>query len=338
MSENNSCCCSSGGCCGEPAIQIVSTKLTFKDICGAWRVRWGIGRADYKIDPGLYAVGTPDKKSPVLVSANYKLTFDSLRKELSGINCWILILDTKGVNVWCAAGKGTFGTDELTTRLAETKLTDKVSHKTLILPQLGAVGVNANKVKNQSGFSVVYGPIRAQDIKAFIKSGYKATKEMRTVKFTMLDRLVLTPMEIVPAAKKSIIIFGFLFLLNLFSVKPFGIIDFIVYAGAVFVGTFITPLLLPFIPGRAFSFKGGSLGLLWAIFVVWRGCFDLLSAIGYIFVLPSISAYLTMNFTGASTYTSPSGVLKEMKFTLPFIICASVIGTILILINRILGI
>ncbi|MDR2711992.1 MAG: acetyl-CoA synthase subunit gamma, partial [Clostridiales bacterium] len=259
MSEN-SCCCSSGDCCGAPAIWAVSPRLSAKDVFGGWKVRWGIGRMAYMIEPGLYAVGTPNEISPVLVSANYKLTFDSLRKELPGLDCWLLILDTKGVNVWCAAGKGTFGTDELIKRLAETGLAETVSHKTLILPQLGASGVNANEIKRQTGFSVVYGPVRARDIKAFLEAGNKATEEMRTVKFTLLDRLILTPVELVPAAQKSLYVFGVFFLLNLFLPKPFGLFDFIAYAGAVLLGTVITPVLLPFIPGRAFSFKGGLLG------------------------------------------------------------------------------
>jgi len=38
---------------------------------------------------------------------------------MPGRNLWILILDTKGVNVWCAAGKGTFGTEELVFRIAD---------------------------------------------------------------------------------------------------------------------------------------------------------------------------------------------------------------------------
>ena len=83
----------------------------------------------YKISPGLYAVGNPDHTSPVLVSANYKLTFDKMRKELSELDCWLLILDTKGINVWCAAGKGTFGTNELVRRISKTRLSKIVSHK-----------------------------------------------------------------------------------------------------------------------------------------------------------------------------------------------------------------
>ena len=82
---------------------VISTRLTSGDIVGGWRVRWGINRMGYRINPGLYAVGKPDASSPVLVTANYKLTFDSLRKHLQNLNAWILVLDTKGVNVWCAA-------------------------------------------------------------------------------------------------------------------------------------------------------------------------------------------------------------------------------------------
>jgi hypothetical protein len=154
MSNEKSCCCSASSCCSTKSITpydkndkwvtaeiytpkgsvpVVSTNLHFKDIFGAWKVRWGIGRMNYKISPGLYAVGKPDHTSPVLVSANYKLTFDVLRKELSGLDCWILILDTKGINVWCAAGKGTFGTYELVNRISKTGLSEIVSHRKIKL-------------------------------------------------------------------------------------------------------------------------------------------------------------------------------------------------------------
>ncbi|MGI6154244.1 MAG: mercury methylation corrinoid protein HgcA [Christensenellaceae bacterium] len=358
MINNQSCCCPASSCCStEPitpydkndewvageihtpkgGVPVVSTNLHFKDTLGAWKARWGIGRMNYKINPGLYAIGKPDHTSPVLVSANYKLTFDALRKELSGLDCWILILDTKGINVWCAAGKGTFGTGELVGRISKTGLSGIVSHKKLVLPQLGAPGVCAYEVTKQTGFSVVYGPVRAKDIKAFLDSGFKATEEMRTVKFTMWDRLILTPVELVAAAKSSLMVFGVLFLLNLFATRSFGLADFIAYTGAVVTGTVITPLLLPVIPGRAFAWKGWLLGLLWTLGFTWySGWFVsgyLLLAIGYLLVLPSLSAYLAMNFTGTSTYTSFSGVIKEMKIAVPLIALSSVAGIVLLLIN-----
>ena len=124
------------------------------------------------------------------------MSFDRLRKELAGFDAWILVLDTKGINVWCAAGKGAFGTGEIVHRIEATGLAGLVSHRTLILPQLGAPGVAANEVLKKSGFRVIYGPVRASDLKVFIEAGMKATKDMRAVKFDFMDRLVLTPVEL----------------------------------------------------------------------------------------------------------------------------------------------
>jgi len=330
-----------GGCCCEDpnGIRNVPTDLRFEDRVGALKVRLGIGRNNYKVPPGLYSVGAPDGSSPVLVSANYKLTFDSLRKELGGLDCYILILDTKGINVWCAAGKGTFGTDELVNRIAKTGLADVVSHRQLILPQLGAPGICAHEVKRRSGFGVIFGPVRAADIKAFLAAGMEATEEMRTVKFTMRDRTVLTPMEFIPAMKLSMLVFGSLFLANLVASEPFGIKDVCVYMGAVIMGTVVTPMLLPFIPVRAFSLKGWILGAIWTLYAVWSFGWlhnDIIAAAGYLFLLPSLSAFFAMNFTGASTYTSFSGVIKEMKRAVPIIIVTMVIGMILLIVGRVI--
>jgi len=331
------------GCFSDSAdnIPVVSTSLSGKDILGAWKARWGIGRMDYTVEPGLYAVGTPGNNAPVLVSANYKLTFDTLRKNLFALDCWLLILDTKGINVWCAAGKGTFGTEELIHRMETAELTRYVSHKKLILPQLGATGVSAHEVARRTGFSIIYGTVRAKDIKAFISAGYQATKEMRTVKFTFWDRLALTPMELVAAVKVSLTVFGVLFLLNMLAARPFDLEDFFAYAAAVLTGTVITPGLLPFIPGKAFAFKGWLLGAIATACIAWGyGWFSppfLLLGSGYMLVLPAYSAFWAMNFTGASTYTSPSGVVKEMKIAVPLIALSLMAGIILILIKTFAG-
>ena len=346
--KTNSCCTSSS-CCDNPelesTIKTVSTTLTFKDHLGAWKARLGIGRMDYKIEPGLHAVGNPDNESPVLVSANYKLTFDTLRKNLAGINCWLLILDTKGINVWCAAGKGTFGTDELVRRIESSELSKYVSHKKLVLPQLGATGVSAHKVKQQSGFNVVYGPIRASDIKGYVEADYTATKDMRTVQFNLWDRLVLTPMELLPALKYSLPVFGTMFFVNelaknrfinvRFVANPFDKTDYLANAGAIIAGSVLTPALLPYIPGKTFSFKGWLMGF---------GCTTAvlgltgklkkghgLLPLGHLLLFPAISSFLAMNFTGSTTFTSPSGVNKEMRKALPFIVGAAAAGTILTL-------
>ena len=171
----------------------ISTRLEVRDRLGALRVRLGIRRDQYQVEPGLYAIGTPDERSDVLVTANYKLSFDTLRRHLSGFNAWLLVLDTKGVNVWCAAGKGTFGTSELVNRIRRTSLGSIVSHRRIILPQLGAPGVAAHLVKSDIGFTVLYGPVRASDLPGFLQAAYKATEEMRTVRFGLPDRVTLIP-------------------------------------------------------------------------------------------------------------------------------------------------
>ncbi len=340
-------CCSNTTqpcCCGSTATAAeVSAFLSAKDILGTWKARWGINRMNYKVDPGLYYIGRPDSDSPVLVTANYKMSFDALRKELSGISAWILVLDTKGINVWCAAGKGTFGTDELLKRLEIVGLSKVVKHKTLILPQLGAVGVSAHEVQKRSGFKVVYGPVRAEDIPEFLENGMKADQEMRTVRFNFIDRTVLTPVEIVGAIKPSLILFGIMFLLNQIGLSRFTGTDVYAYSGAVLVGCALAPMLLPWIPGKAFSLKGWLLGLLWAAGVILiNGGFKglehgVLTVIAYLFVLPAVSAFYAMNFTGCSTFTSLSGVMKEMKIAIPLIAVSIGLGLILLIAGSLLS-
>ncbi len=179
------------------AVPQVGTALDWRDRLGAAAVRLGLRRMRYAVEPGLYAVGTPNGASPVFVSANYKLSFDYLRRELGGIDGWILVLDTKGINVWCAAGKGTFGTEEVIGRVEAAGLGEIVSHRHLILPQLGAPGVAAHEVRKRCGFRVIYGPVRARDIVAFMAAGERATAEMRRVHFYLADRLAVVPLELV---------------------------------------------------------------------------------------------------------------------------------------------
>lgn len=317
----------------------VATKLRFADTLGSWKCRWSIGRMNYKVDPGLYAVGTPDDNAPVLVTANYKMTFDRLREQLGGLNLWIVVLDTDGVNVWCAAGKGTFGTEELVHRIGAVALDRIVKHRQIILPQLGAVGIAAHEVRKQTGFRVIYGTVRAKDIKEFLANGMKATEEMRTVRFTFRDRIVLTPMELVGTFIPLFIFLGALFLWNMTGIGQYGPMDLLGVVGAILAGAVITPALLPWIPGRAFAFKGGLIGLIWAIgFLLITGVpidptLGWIKTAAYLLLLPSISGFLAMNFTGASTYTSLSGVDKEMKFAVPTMLFASAGAIVLLIIS-----
>ncbi len=310
-------------------IPLVSTELSQKDIRGRWKARWGIGRMNYTIDPGLYAVGNPDSSSPVFVSANYKMSFDYLRKDLAGINGWILALDTKGINVWCAAGKGTFGTDELINRITMVHLDDIVEHRELIVPQLGGPGVAAHRVKKESGFTVNYGPVLSRHIKAYLLNNRKATEKMRRVPFTLKDRAALIPMELIPSLKLLPYIFFTLIAVQLIRYGYFSVKDLLLllpFAGAIIMGTVLFQLILPWIPFRSFVIKGWILGLFWSYIVVLFMTFDNWHAFGWYFLLPPITAFLAENFTGATTFTHLTGVKLELKYGLPIMLVSLITG------------
>jgi acetyl-CoA decarbonylase/synthase complex subunit gamma len=322
------------------AAPLVSSSLAWADRWGTFKARWGINRMHYTIEPGLYALGKPDGQSPVLVTANYKMSFDKLREALPGRDAWIMVLDTKGINVWCAAGKGTFGTMELVSRIESSGLNKVVSHRELLLPQLSGPGVAAHLVKKLSGFKVNYGPIRAKDLPAFLDTGLKATQEMRMKTFTTWERMELIPMELVGALKPGILVIVIFFLLALLgrsgegwtNALGHGLFSLLAMLTAILVGAVLTPLLLPWLPGRAFSIKGLSVGVLFAFILAacyrggWITWVDGLEILAWLLLIPAVSAYLAMNFTGASTYTSLSGVKREMRWALPLEIAAGIIG------------
>ncbi len=325
----------------------VSSEWPRSDYSGSIKCRISDSfRMKYKIEPGLYAIGEPDGNSDVFASANYKLSFDILRKALSGVSAWILVLDTKGINVWCAAGKGTFGAEELVKRISKVKLGNFLNHRRIIVPQLGAVGVNADAVFKQTGFKVYFGPVYAKDIKAYLKAGKRKTPEMRKVKFSMLDRLVLTPMELTPAFLKFLI-FAIIVLL-FFGLEPAGILfknawgsgmPFLFLGlASVIAGAFITPVFLPFIPFRSFAVKGWIIGILLVIFVIFSFNLpeqkNILIFSAEILFFPMASSYLALQFTGSTTFTNMSGVKKELKIALPVYLISAAISIILLIIYK----
>ncbi len=320
----------------------VSSALSFDDHWGTIKARFGVFRMDYSVSPGLYALGNPEDKSSVLVTANYKMSFDRLREALPGRDVWILVLDTDGINVWCAAGKGTFGTEELIGRIKSSGLADIVKHRKLILPQLGAPGVAAYLVAKLSGFKVQYGPIRAEDIPAYLDAGSTATAQMRIINFTLKERAVLIPIELMEALKVFLIISPVLLILSgimgpngfLANAGSYGIFAVLALLCAIVSGAVFSTLLLPYLPGRAFSIKGLFIGIVTSLILLYlrninlQGWPDRIETMAWLLIIPAISSFLAMNFTGASTYTSLSGVKKEMRWALPLQIAAIAVGVI----------
>ncbi len=280
--------------------------------------RLGVNRKGWRVRPGLYRLGDPGPGSPVLASANYKLSFDVLRSRLGGLDAWILVLDTRGINVWCAAGGGTFGTDELVARIESTGLAEKVETRRIIVPQLAATGVNAREVHRRTGFKVKFGPVRADDLPRFLADG-AATEEMRRVRFNLRDRAVLIPVE----ARNALPFAAAAALAAYVGDGPIAAAGVAAASGAGIAGF---PILMPWIPGEDFSTKGfalgGAVGLGAALAVLLRDDGTglgtrVLKALSYLLALPPVTSFLALNFTGCTTFASPSGVRREMNRYIP---------------------
>ena len=294
---------------------------------------------DHRVESGLYALGSPTRQSPVFVTANYSLSFDALRESLAGRDAYILVLETRAINVWCAAGKGSFGTNELVARITAVDLPGKVDTRTLILPQLGASGVCAQDVERQTGFRVEYGPIRAADLPAYLAAG-GATQEMRRVSFTLRDRLVLIPVEAVNAILPTLLVALVVLALR-------GSLAAAAVVASVAAGVILFPLLLPWLPTREFSTKGFFLGTLAALpfalralpggVLVPRPASAGWSALSYLLWMPAVVAFFALNFTGATPLASRSGVKREMKRYIRPMAAMAGAGLLLVVITALAG-
>jgi hypothetical protein len=324
-----------------PAILKTSSTRTFANSIDHFLARWGWNRNSHRVEPGLYQLGEPTSDSPVFASANYTLSFDALRSALKSTDAWILVLDTKGINVWCAAGKGSFGTDELVRMIHLTDLPAIVRHRKIIVPQLGAPGISWPEVMRRSQFLVEYGPVRASDLPQYLTT-HTATPEMRRVQFPFKDRIVLTPVEFVHAALPMFAAAALLWFLA-------GPVAALAVISAVIAGTVIFPALLPFIPTHDFSTKGLILGGLVALpFAVsfatvpaipfWA---NLLAAATALLIIPAVTAYIALNFTGCTTFTSRTGVKKEIFRYVPGMAVMAGLGIlagIILGVSRLLGV
>lgn len=193
-----------------------------------------------KVKPGLYAIGQPDAKSPVLVTGNFDLTVRRVVKALDGrTDCWLLVADSAGINVWCAAGGGFFTAEKVIAAVNSAHLDQVVSHHALILPQLAANGVDGWKIRQETGWGVHWGPVKAADIPAYLAAHRKKTDEMRWVRFPLKERL-----EMVTAT------LGFYGLLILVPILIFWRPLFWPVTAALLGLSYFYTVVLPWLPGH----------------------------------------------------------------------------------------
>ncbi|MCK4901168.1 MAG: methyltransferase domain-containing protein, partial [Anaerolineales bacterium] len=217
-----------------------------------------------KIRPGLYAVGQPDEDSPVLVTGNFDLT---VRRLVRAIDCrvdaWLLVADSRGINVWCAAGGGYFSAEKVISAVKSSRLADVVHHQTLILPQLCANGVDGGLIQGETGWSVLWGPVTAEDIPQYLTSNREKSDDMRWVRFPLKDRLEMVTVTL-----------GFYALLILLPVLIFWRESFWQVAVSLLGLSYVYAVIHPWLPGRDGLQKSIPLALialagLFAYTIIW---------------------------------------------------------------------
>lgn len=166
----------------------------------AYLARW----LPHSYATGLTAVGSPDQDSPVIVTCNFSLTVKRMQKALRGLNVWLLVAPSDGINVWCAACGGIFTHNRVIDAIKVSGLADKVKHRVVILPALSAPAMDKKKIKEETGFSAKFGPVYAGDIPEYLELGQKKTDGMRRFRFDLKHRLDMLvsmnlPIYILPA-------------------------------------------------------------------------------------------------------------------------------------------
>ncbi len=176
---------------------------------------------------GLQCIGHPGPDSPVLVTCNFDLTVKRLKRILRGLDLWLLVAESKGVNVWCAAGAEEFNTHSVVSVVKTSEISERVNHRTLILPPLSAPGVKAAEVKKQTGWEVKWGPVYAEDIARYIYNGLKRDEDMKRAKYDLRRRLDTALGSLFPVyffGAMGFLIFG-----------PHLLIDYLIVGAVAFV-------------------------------------------------------------------------------------------------------
>jgi NAD-dependent dihydropyrimidine dehydrogenase PreA subunit len=222
-----------------------------------WRAPTGLGR-----------VGAPGPTSPVLLTGNYRLTVERVRRALAGRDVWLLVANSRGINVWCAATGGLLTDHDVISVLKTSGIGRLVHHRRVILPQLAATGIVGPHVRDRTGWTVVWGPVDAASIPAYLAAGRSEGRDAaRTVGFPWPERLEMAVAWAFPISLLALLVW---------PVWPGGVLPLVAlvwgFALALFLGF---PLYQPWLRTTRrhrglVLFDWGERGLpvgLWLLFV-----------------------------------------------------------------------
>ncbi len=191
---------------------------------------------------GLRRIGKPNRDSPVLVTCNFDLTVKRLTHVLNRakVDAWLLVAESKGVNVWCAAGGDEFNTRSVVSAVKTSGIDELVDHRKLTLPPMGAPGISASDVQDQTGWKVHWGPMYAEDLPAYLAAHSRRDEGMKRARYHWRERL--------DTALGSLFPFYLLGAIGFAIFGPQLLVSYLVISAVIFL---LFYLLCPWLPGRS---------------------------------------------------------------------------------------
>ena len=158
------------------------------------------------VRPGYYAIGNPGPDSPVILTGNYHLTVLRVKWALRGENVHLLVANSRGINVWCAATGGLFTHHDVISVLKTSGIEKRVNHRKVILPQLAATGLRGQDIQRATGWRIIWGPVYARELPQFIADNFQTTRAQREVEFPWLARLEMAAAWAFPISLLGLVI------------------------------------------------------------------------------------------------------------------------------------
>jgi len=119
----------------------------------------------------IYEIGSPNENSPVLITANFSLTYFIVSSEIenSRVPSHLLIKDTEGLSVMTAWAAGKFCADNIALMVKKSGIEDKVRHRKLIIP--GYIAIESGALEEElPGWEIIVGPREGAHIPAFLRN------------------------------------------------------------------------------------------------------------------------------------------------------------------------
>jgi len=130
-------------------------------------------RKPVSVDPALKEFGTPDQNSPLLCTTNFALTYYTVASDIeaAGVRCYMLVIDTEGISVESAVAGRKLTADKVAESIKTFKASEKVNHKTLVIP--GRAARLSGEIEEATGWTVLVGPMDSSGIPKFLQEKWK---------------------------------------------------------------------------------------------------------------------------------------------------------------------